>query len=150
MRTAFDFAPLYRNSIGFDRIAKMIDAASQTSSNANNYPPYDIEMTGENQYTITLAVAGFTEQELEIQSENGVLQVRGKKEKDDRKRDFLYQGLAYRSFERKFQLADHVRVHGASLANGLLTVELYKEIPEAMKPRKIAINNNPSVEKLRA
>lgn len=148
MRTAFDFAPLYRNTIGFDRIAQMIDAASQSGSNANNYPPYDIEVTGENKYTITLAVAGFTEQELDIQSENGVLQVRGKKEKDKQEREYLYQGIAYRSFERKFQLADHVKVNGAALANGLLTIELFKETPEAMKPKKIQINGSSTLEAL--
>lgn len=150
MRTAFDFTPLYRNTIGFDRIAQMIDAAAQSNGNTNNYPPYDIEVTGENQYTITLAVAGFTEQELEIHSENGVLQVRGKKEKDDQKREYLYQGIAYRSFERKFQLADHVKVNGASLANGILSVELYKEVPEAMKPKKIAINGQKTLEQQNA
>ena len=146
MRTAFDFSPLYRTTIGFDRIAHLLDAANQASGNGNNYPPYDIEVTGENQYSITLAIAGFTESELEIQSENGVLQVRGKKEKDEAKREFLYQGIAYRSFERKFQLADYVKVIDAKLENGLLVISLLKEVPEAMKPKKIAINGAKTIE----
>ncbi|MDX1340895.1 MAG: Hsp20 family protein [Reinekea sp.] len=146
MRTAFDFSPLYRTTVGFDRIAHLLDAANQSTSSGNNYPPYDIEVTGENQYTITIAVAGFTEQELDIHSENGVLQVRGKKEKDESKRQFLYQGIAYRSFERKFQLADYVKVTGANLENGLLKIELLKEVPEAMKPKKIAISSTKTIE----
>ena len=146
MRTAFDFSPLYRNTVGFDRIVQLLDAASQGSASNTNYPPYDIEVTGENQYTITIAVAGFAENELEIQSENGVLQVRGKKEKDETERQFLYQGIAYRSFERKFQLADYVKVTGANLENGLLKIDLFKEIPEAMKPKKIAIGNARTIE----
>ncbi|WP_196159987.1 Hsp20 family protein [Reinekea sp. G2M2-21] len=146
MRTAFDFSPLYRTTVGFDRIAHLLDAANQSASSGNNYPPYDIEITGENQYTITIAVAGFTEQELDIHSENGVLQVRGKKEKDESKRQFLYQGIAYRSFERKFQLADYVKVTGANLENGLLKIELLKEVPEAMRPKKIAISSTKTIE----
>jgi molecular chaperone IbpA len=146
MRTAFDFSPLYRTTVGFDRIAQILDAANQNSTNTNNYPPYDIEMTGDNTYTITIAVAGFTENELDIQSENNVLQVRGKKDKVDSKKKFLYQGIAYRSFERKFQLADYVRVLDARLENGLLKVDLLKEIPEAMKPKKISINGNKTIE----
>lgn len=145
MRTAFDFAPLYRTSVGFDRFAHLLETASQGSS-TSNYPPYDIEVTGENQYAITIAVAGFNESELDIQSENGVLFVRAKKEKDESNRQFLHQGIAYRSFERKFQLADHVKVVGAQMANGLLTIELHKEIPEAMKPKKIAINGSKTIE----
>ncbi len=146
MRTAFDFSPLYRTTVGFDRIANILDAAAQGNSGNTNYPPYDIEVTGENQYTITIAVAGFAEHELDIQSENGVLQVRGKKEKDETKRQYLYQGIAYRSFERKFQLADYVKVTGAHLENGLLKIDLFKEVPEAMKPKKIEINNARTIE----
>lgn len=148
MRTAFDFSPLYRTTIGFDRIAQLLDAANQSSSNGNNYPPYDIEVTGEHQYTITIAVAGFAENELDIQSENGVLQVRGKKDKEEGKRQYLYQGIAYRSFERKFQLADYVKVTGAHLENGLLKIDLLKEVPEAMKPKKIAINGAKTLEQI--
>jgi len=150
MRTAFDFSPLYRNTVGFDRIAHLLDAANQSASNSNNYPPYDIEVTGENQYTITIAVAGFAENEIDIQSENGVLHIRGKKEKDEGKKQFLYQGIAYRSFERKFQLADYVKVTGAQLEHGLLQVQLLKEIPEAMKPKKISINSNKTIEQVPA
>lgn len=147
MRTAFDFTPLYRNSVGFDRIAHLLDAAHSAGSN-NNYPPYDIEVTGDNQYTITIAVAGFGEHELDIQSENGVLQIRGKKEKTDKKQTYLYQGIAYRSFERKFQLADYVEVGGAALEHGLLKIELFKEVPEAMKPKKIAIKGAKTIEQI--
>ncbi|MEJ2045025.1 MAG: Hsp20 family protein [Reinekea sp.] len=146
MRTAFDFSPLYRTTVGFDRIAQMLDSASQGNSGNTNYPPYDIEITGENQYAITIAIAGFAEHELDIQSENGVLQVHGKKDKDEAKRQYLYQGIAYRSFERKFQLADHVKVMGASMENGLLRIDLIKEVPEAMKPKKIEINSNRTIE----
>ncbi len=146
MRTAFDFSPLYRTTVGFDRIAQLLDAANQNSTNGNNYPPYDIEVTGENRYTITIAVAGFAENELEIHSENGVLQVRGKKEKDETKKQFLYQGIAYRSFERKFQLADYVKVTGANLENGILKIDLLKEVPEAMKPKKISITSTKTIE----
>lgn len=146
MRTTFDFSPLYRTSVGFDRIAQILDAANQNTGSGNNYPPYDIEVTGENQYTITIAVAGFLESEIDIQSENGVLQVRGKKEKQAEKQKFLYQGIAYRAFERKFQLADYVKVLGARLEHGLLQIDLLKEIPEAMKPKKIEINGTKTIE----
>lgn len=141
MRNAFDFSPLYRTTVGFDRIAQILDAAHQTQTSNANYPPYDIEVTGENQYSISIAVAGFLENEIDIQSENGVLQVRGKKEKQEEKQNFLYQGIAYRSFERKFQLADYVEVTGARLEHGILQIDLVKEVPEAMKPKKIAINS---------
>lgn len=146
MRTAFDFSPLYRTTVGFDRIAHLLEAANQASTPSNNYPPYDIEVIGENEYAITIAVAGFAENELDIESENGVLFVRGKKDKDENTRKFLHQGIAYRSFERKFQLADFVKVVGAGLQNGLLKIHLQKEIPEAMKPKKIAINNDRVIE----
>lgn len=146
MRTAFDFTPLHRTTIGFDRIAQILDAANQNATNGNSYPPYDIEITGENQYAITIAVAGFTEKEIDIQSENSVLQVRGKKEKVDTKQTYLYQGIAYRSFERKFQIADYVKVTGAHLENGLLRIDLLKEIPEAMKARKIEISTASAIE----
>ncbi|TXR54187.1 Hsp20 family protein [Reinekea thalattae] len=146
MRNAFDFSPLYRTTVGFDRIAQILDAAHQTQSSNTNYPPYDIEVTGENQYSITIAVAGFLESEIDIQSENGVLQVRGKKDKQPEKQNFLYQGIAYRSFERKFQLADYVEVLGARLEHGILQIDLVKEVPEAMKPKKIAINSTKAIE----
>ncbi len=146
MRTAFDFSPLYRSSVGFDRIVHQLDAATQSSNSNSNYPPYDIEMTSENNYAITIACAGFTEEELDIQTEKGVLIARGKKAKEEDSRNFLYQGIANRSFERKFQLADYVEVTGAKLENGLLKISLLKEIPETMKPKKIEINGVKTIE----
>ncbi|MFM2480757.1 Hsp20 family protein [Celerinatantimonas sp. YJH-8] len=146
MRTQFDFTPLYRSAIGFDRLANLVEAAATASAqNGNGYPPYNIELVDENQYRITLAVAGFAEDELEITSHENALIVTGRKEqagdetKDSRK--FLYQGIAERGFERKYQLADHVKVTSANLENGLLHIDLVREIPEALKPKKITINS---------
>jgi len=136
-----DLTPLYRSTIGFDRLGALLDAALRTEQSSAGYPPYSIEVTGENRYAITLAVAGFDQSELDLQVERGVLTVRGKKAdegKDERR--YLYQGIAARTFERKFSLADHVEVTGAQLTNGLLTIDLTKEIPETMKPKTIAIN----------
>ena len=135
-----DFTPLYRNSVGFDRLARMLDQA-MNSETSSGYPPYDIEMLEENHYDITIAVAGFDDNELDINVGNGVLTVHGKKEATDKERKFLYHGIAQREFERKFNLADHIEVHGAELKNGLLKIHLVKEIPEAMKPRKISITS---------
>lgn len=136
---AIDFSPLYRSTVGFDRLASLLDSAQQYN-HSNGYPPYNIEATQDNEYSITIAVAGFEESELDIQSERGVLSVRGQKAADEKKeRNFLYQGIATRTFERKFQLADHVEVVNADLANGMLTINLVKEIPEAMKPKRISI-----------
>ncbi|GHF94376.1 Hsp20 family protein [Thalassotalea marina] len=134
-----DLTPLYRSTIGFDRLASIIDSALASDNTAGVYPPYNIEMLEENKYAITIAVAGFSQEELDIQVENGVLTVRGNKTKKDEGK-YLYHGIANRTFERKFNLADYVEVTNAELANGLLTVDLVKEIPEAMKPRTIAIN----------
>ena len=144
--THIDLTPLYRSTIGFDRMANLLDSALRGEQTSNGYPPYNIEVTGENAYGITLAVAGFEEDELNLQVENGVLTVRGKKasNEDDKNRRFLHQGIAYRSFERKFNLADHVEVRGAELKHGLLTIQLVKEVPEAMKPKTIAINGKAS------
>ena len=142
---AIDFSPLYRSTIGFDRLANMLDGALQQNS-STGYPPYNIESTGENQYAITVAVAGFSEAELDIQTEQGVLTIRGKKADDGKERNYLHQGIATRGFERKFQLADHVEVNGAELVNGLLTVTLAKEVPEAMKPKRIAIGTGTNLE----
>lgn len=139
---SIDLTPLYRNSVGFDRLASLLDNALRTDSVTSGYPPYNIEMLGENRYAVTLAVAGFDERELEITVEKGVLTVRGKKAKEE-ERHYLHQGIANRAFERKFNLADYVEVTGADLKNGLLTISLVKEIPEAMKPRTIAINQSP-------
>ena len=140
--TTIDLSPLYRSSIGFDRFGSMLDSAMRSEKTATGYPPYDIEVYGENEYAITLAVAGFEESELDIQVEKGVLCVRGKKADADRDRSYLYQGIANRSFERKFNLADFIEVTGADLNNGLLKVSLVKEIPEAMKPKSISIGQS--------
>jgi molecular chaperone IbpA len=138
----FDLSPLYRSTIGFDRLFNMIDQAS-TFETSPSYPPYNIERTGENAYRITLAVAGFAESDLSIESKESTLTIRGAKEApaegEGVKPEVLYQGIAARAFERRFQLADHVQVTGASLENGLLHVELLREIPEAQKPRQIPI-----------
>lgn len=134
----FDLSPLYRSAIGFDRLANMIDSASRNEQQPA-YPPYNIELLGENAYRITMAIAGFAKEELEIQSEEGNLTIKGSKQADAGERTYLYQGIAARNFERRFQLADHVKVVKASIENGLLHVDLVREIPEAMKPRLIEI-----------
>jgi molecular chaperone IbpA len=137
MRT-FDLAPLYRSTVGFDRLFSMLDGFEA----APGYPPYNIERTGENDYRITVAVAGFGESELSIVSKENTLTIKGEKQvKQDNNGEVLYQGIAARAFERQFQLADYVQVKGANLENGLLHVELVREIPEAKKPRQIAIAN---------
>jgi molecular chaperone IbpA len=136
-----DLTPLFRNSVGFDRLAQMMNQAHRIDQANVSYPPYNIETIEENKYQITLALAGFNQDDIEITSEQNVLVVRGKT-KDDVQRNYLHRGIATRSFERKFQLADHVRVTTAAMENGLLHIELFKEIPEAMKPRKIEINKN--------
>ena len=137
MRTV-DFSPLYRTIVGFDRLANLIDAASGPDAGAG-YPPYNLEQTGEDAYRIDLAVAGFAQDEIEIEVRDNVLTVTGRKAPAEDGRNFLYRGIAERAFERRFHLADHVVVKGASLENGLLSVELAREVPEALKPRKIAI-----------
>ena len=138
-----DFSPLYRSTVGFDRMFSLLDSMSNGESAGNGYPPYNIERTGENAYRITMAVAGFAEDDLDIQVKENTLAVRGEKtvnESDDGI-ETLYRGIAERSFERRFQLADHVEVRGASLANGLLHIDLVREIPEAMKPRSVKIES---------
>lgn len=137
--TSIDFTPLYRNSVGFDRIASLLDSALRSESVSGGYPPYNIEVLSENSYSITLAVAGFDREELDITVDKGVLSVKGKKEKSEG-RTYLHQGIANRAFERKFNLADHVEVTGADLKNGILAISLVKVIPEAMKPKNIQIN----------
>ena len=143
--TTIDLSPLYRSTIGFDRLGSLLDATLRSDNNANGYPPYNIEIIDENRYAITLAVAGFDQSELDIQVERGVLTVRGKKNEDKSQKRYLYQGIANRAFERKFSLADYVEVTKADLTNGLLTINLVKEIPEAMKPKSIAINQSDTV-----
>jgi len=141
MMNRIDFTPLYRNSIGFDRLASLIDNAMRSDATSSSYPPYNIEMLEQDRYAISIAVAGFEQSEIDIDVEKGVLTVRGKKAEEN-KRKFLYQGIAERAFESKFNLADYVEVVDAKLSNGLLTIQLVKEIPEAMKPRKISIQSD--------
>ena len=138
MRT-FDLAPLYRSTVGFDRLFSMLDGFDA----APGYPPYNIERTGENAYRITVAVAGFGDSDLSIEAKENTLTIKGEKHSNDNEKhgEVLYQGIAARAFERVFQLADYVQVKGASLENGLLHVDLVREIPEAKKPRQIPIGN---------
>ena len=141
--TTFDFSPLFRTSVGFDRLANMMSSA-HGGEQGNGFPPYNIQKGGENQYRITMAVAGFSESDLSITTENNRLIVTGNRpeEQESEENAFLYRGIATRSFERRFNLADHVKVVGAKLDNGLLHIELEREIPEAMKPRKIEIKSS--------
>lgn len=137
--TTFDFSPLFRSTIGFDRLMNLLVSSSQWADNGNGYPPYNIERTGEDTYRITLAVSGFGEDDLTVEARENVLVVEGRRKESDSGHTFLYRGIAGRSFKRQFQLADHVVVVGADLGNGLLTIDLRRELPEAMKPRRIAI-----------
>lgn len=141
----FDLTPLYRSTIGFDRVFSLLDSFGGVDA-APNYPPYNIERTGENAYRISVAVAGFNEKELNIEVKEDTLTIRGEKETAEKKEnsEMLYQGIAARTFERTFQLADHVEIRGATLENGLLHVDLAREIPESKKPRKIAIGGKSS------
>ena len=146
MRT-FDLSPLYRSTVGFDRMFSLLDLVTGGDV-ASTYPPYNIERTGETAYRITVAVAGFAESDLALEVKDNVLLIRGSKEnrENERQSEVLYQGIAARAFERRFQLADHVEVTGASLENGLLHVELIRQIPEAQKPRRIEIGGIKAVE----
>jgi molecular chaperone IbpA len=143
MRT-FDLAPLYRSTVGFDRLFSLFDQATGYDNSGSSYPPYNIERTGENAYRITVAVAGFAEPDLTIEAKNNTLVIRGEKQAKtgEKPGEVLYQGIAARTFERVFQLAEHVEVRGAALENGLLHVELVREVPEAMKPRQIKIGGD--------
>ncbi|REL32262.1 Hsp20 family protein [Thalassotalea euphylliae] len=147
MRTSTDFSPLYRSFIGFDHLASLMDKAARNEKQPS-YPPYNIESLAEDKYRITMAVAGFAEEELDIESKQNHLIITGTKANaaDKAERKFLHQGIAERNFERKFQLGDHVKVVGAFMENGLLHVDLEREIPEALKPRKIAINGKSLLE----
>ena len=138
---SIDLTPLYRSTVGFDRLAAMLDSVMSHDGASPTYPPYNIEKTGEDAYRITIAVAGFGEGDLTIESRDGVLVVAGKKApaEDEQGRVYLHRGIAERAFERRFQLADHVKATGASIENGLLHVELVREVPEALKPRRIEI-----------
>ncbi|KZN67586.1 Hsp20 family protein [Pseudoalteromonas luteoviolacea] len=147
MRTV-DLSPLYRSFIGLDHLASLMDSAQRSSEKQSGFPPYNIEALNEDKYQITMAVAGFSEQELSLQSENNTLIVTGEKSNKDaqQERKFIHQGIAERNFERKFQLGDHIKVLGAELENGLLVIDLEREVPEAMKPRKIEIGSSKLIE----
>lgn len=138
MRT-FDLSPLFRSTVGFDHLARMLDTASRVDEQASSYPPYNIEKLGDDSYRITMAVAGFSEADIEITSHNRTLLITGRAHKDEDGAQYLHRGIAGRSFERRFELADYIRVSGASLVNGLLHVDLAREVPEAMKPRTVQI-----------
>ena len=138
MNTVFDFAPLWRSGVGFDRLFDLLEEAGKLEAN-DNYPPYNIERTGEDQYQISLALAGFTPEEIAITAEQNTLTVEGRKA-DKGEHQYLYRGISARAFRRVFNLADYVQVKSASFDSGLLNIDLVREVPEAMKPRRIAIN----------
>lgn len=138
--TRFDFSPLFRSTVGFDRLMRLLEDSSQWAETNNSYPPYNIEKSDDDHYRITLAVAGFSEQDLSIVFQENALVVEGQRKEAENSAELLYRGIAGRSFKRQFQLADHVRVVGAALDNGLLTIDLVREVPEALKPRKITIS----------
>jgi len=141
MRT-LDFSPLYRSTVGFDHLSSLLDSVNRGDANQPSYPPYNIELLETDKYQITMAVAGFEEAELDIQTEKGTLTVAGQKASEEATgRNYLHQGIAARNFERRFQLADHVEVTGARMDHGLLYINLVREIPEAMKPKKITISS---------
>ena len=148
MRT-FDLTPLYRSAIGFDRLVNMLE---QRAESAPSYPPYNVELVAEDKYRIVMALAGFSRSDIEIVAERDTLNVTGRKQKDDAQRTFLHRGIAQRDFEQRFQLANHVKVVSAGFDNGILTIDLVREVPEAFKPRKIAIadadGNNDNVQVL--
>lgn len=144
MRSAFDFAPYRRSTVGFDRLFDMLENTSGQAQ--ENYPPFDLIKTGENDYRIELAVAGFKPEEIDITAQQNVLLVSGRKAEDSGREgaDYIYRGIANRSFERRFALADHIQVRGADMKDGVLAIELVREIPEAMKPRKISVGTGSS------
>lgn len=140
--TTFDFSPLYRSSVGFDHLASLLDGISTADRTAPGYPPYNIELLKDDEYRITMAVAGFMDDEINVEVENNNLTVSSSKEEEQKapERTYLHRGIAERNFKRQFKLADHIKVTGATMENGLLHIDLVREIPEAMKPRQIAIN----------
>jgi molecular chaperone IbpA len=138
MRT-FDFSPLYRSTVGFDRLFSLLDAATKSEESASSYPPFNIEVTGEDAYRVTMAVAGFGREDLTIEVRQNTLTISGKRETNGDERRYLHRGIAGRSFERRFELADHVKVANATLENGLLHVDLVREVPEEAKPRRVEI-----------
>ncbi len=145
----FDLTPLYRSTVGFDRLANVLDTVMSHEVQAPAYPPYNIEKTGEDAYRITVAVAGFAEDELSVESKDGQLIIAGRKSEkaEDQSRTYLHRGIAERAFERRFQLADHVKAVGATVENGLLHVDLVREVPEALKPRRIEIGRGAPIQR---
>jgi molecular chaperone IbpA len=143
---SYDFAPLYRATVGFDRIADLMDRVLTSDVAQPSYPPYNIEKTADDAYRISLAVAGFSEDELNVEVKEHALIVSAKKAEDQGQTTYLHRGIANRAFERRFQLADHIRVTGASHENGMLHIELVREVPEALKPRRIEIANSQTVD----
>ncbi len=143
---SFDLSPLFRSTVGFDHLAGMLDAATRLDEQTFSYPPYNIEKLGEDKYRVTMAVAGFGEGDLEVTSKENSLVVTGRSTKEVKPGEYLHRGIAGRAFERRFELADHVRATEASLVNGLLSIDLVREVPEAMKPRSIAISTKASAE----
>lgn len=141
MATSYDYAPLFRSSVGFDRIFNLLENAQRARS-ISDWPPYDIVKTGDDSYRISIAVAGFAQDDLDITFQSNLLTVTGKKQEASADA-YLYRGIAGRPFEHRFELADHVRVNGADISNGLLSIDLVREIPEALKPRKISIQSTP-------
>ena len=135
----FDLSPLYRSTVGFDSLASMLDQVASFDEQPDNYPPYNIERLTENEYRITMAVAGFGKEDVKIEVKENTLSIRGEKEEADKERTFLHRGIASRAFERRFQLADHVEVRGADVKDGLLSVDLEREVPERLKSRMIEI-----------
>ncbi len=146
MRT-FDLAPLYRSAIGFDRLAQLLNDA-QRSDSQPSYPPYNVELVSEDKYRIVMALAGFDRAEIDIVAERDNLLISGRKQKDEQQRTYLHRGIAARDFEQRFQLANHLKVTGATFENGMLTIDLVREVPEALKPRKIVINGGDNVQAL--
>jgi len=147
MMRQFDLSPLFRTSVGFDRLNQLFDTAMR-AEDTPAYPPYNIEKTGEDTYRITMAVAGFGEDDLDVQAKDNTLTVSGKLADAEAEGSYLHRGIAGRAFQRSFQLADHIKVSGADLSHGLLHVELVREVPEEMKPRKIAIGTNKGWQKV--
>jgi molecular chaperone IbpA len=146
----FDFAPLYRSTVGFDRLAQLLDQVSGIDNDATSYPPYNIERLGENSYRISLAVAGFATPEIKLEVKDQTLSIKGEKPADTAERAFLHRGIAGRTFERRFQLADHVEVQGADLKDGLLHVDLVRNVPERLKPRQISIGSGAPAKQIEA
>jgi molecular chaperone IbpA len=146
----FDFSPLYRSTIGFDRLVQLLDTVAGFDNEVASYPPYNIELLADNQYRITMAVAGFGEDEIKIEVKESTLSVRGEKKPEKKERQFLHRGIAQRGFERRFQLADYVEVSGAELKDGLLHIELIRNLPERMKPRQIQIGSSTQPQQVEA